>query len=184
MSNLTASQTVGPFFRFALEHPSWSDLTADGTAGEPVRIVGRVLDGDGVGVPDAMLEIWQADSHGSYDRARDFRGFGRAATDPEGRYEFQTVRPGIVPTPDGTLQAPHIALTIFARGLLHHLVTRIYFGDRHVENASDPVLASIQDATVRETLFAVPEPSGNDGVARYHFDISLQGERETAFFDF
>jgi len=188
MSNLTSSQTVGPFFKFALNRESWNDLTAGGAPGERIRIVGRVVDGDGAGVPDAMLEIWQADASGSYTPSSDFRGFGRANTDDDGRFEFHTVRPGAVAGPGpGLVQAPHIALTVFARGLLHHLITRVYFGDRADDNARDPVLTSIADPAARASLIAPREPpsgaaaSGEPPVFR--FDVILQGERETAFFD-
>jgi protocatechuate 3,4-dioxygenase alpha subunit len=188
MSTLTSSQTVGPFFKFALNHESWNDLTANGPPGERIRIVGRVLDGDGAGVPDAMLEIWQADASGSYAPSSAFRGFGRANTDGDGRFEFVTVRPGAVAGPGpGSTQAPHIALTVFARGLLHHLITRVYFGDRPDDNARDPVLTSIEDPTARATLIAPREPSSGEAVPGeppvFRFDVILQGERETAFFD-
>lgn len=184
MAKLTASQTVGPFFKYALERRAWSDLTTDGAAGEQIRIAGRVLDGDGIGVPDAMLELWQANAAGSYGRDPNFRGFGRAGTDDDGHYEFRTVRPGAVPGAGGVLQAPHVALTIFARGLLHHVVTRVYFDDLTDENARDPVLASIADPAVRDTLIAVrEEPPVGRRLPVYRFNVILQGERETAFFD-
>jgi protocatechuate 3,4-dioxygenase alpha subunit len=183
MSNLTSSQTVGPFFKFALDHPRWNDLTADGAAGERIRIAGRVLDGDGAGVPDALLEIWQAGPSGSYAADPAFRGFGRVGTDDDGRFEFVTVRPGAVPGPAGVAQAPHVALTVFARGLLHHLITRIYFDDRADDNARDPVLTSIADPAARGTLIAAREPSAPGEPALFRFNVILQGERETAFFD-
>jgi protocatechuate 3,4-dioxygenase alpha subunit len=180
---LTSSQTVGPFFKFALDHPAWSDLTRDGAAGERIRLIGRVLDGDGIGVPDALLEIWQAGADGSYARDPNFRGFGRASTDDDGRFAFVTVRPGAVPAPGGGLQAPHVAIAVFARGLLHHLITRAYFSDRAAENARDPVLSAIEDAGVRETLVAVRDPETAGEPAAFRFNVVLQGERETAFFD-
>jgi protocatechuate 3,4-dioxygenase alpha subunit len=183
MSNITASQTVGPFFKFALDHPGWSDLTRDGAPGEHLILAGRVLDGDGVGVPDALLELWGAGPDGSYEPIPGFRGFGRVATDPDGRYAFRTVRPGAVPGPGGTRQAPHLALAVFARGLLHHLITRAYFDDRAEDNARDPVLTSIADPAVRATLLAAREPGSDNEPATFRFDIVLQGERETAFFD-
>jgi len=188
MSNLTSSQTVGPFFKFALNHESWNDLTSGGAPGERIRIVGRVVDGDGTGVPDAMLEIWQADASGNYAPGPAFRGFGRANTDEDGRFEFVTVRPGAVAgSGPGLVQAPHIALTVFARGLLHHLITRVYFGDRADDNARDPVLTSIADPAVRATLIASREPASEQaapgGPPVFRFDVILQGERETAFFD-
>jgi protocatechuate 3,4-dioxygenase alpha subunit len=182
MPELTASQTVGPFFKFALDHPAWNDLTGGGAAGERITIAGRVLDGDGVGVPDAMLELWQANAAGSYERDPNFRGFGRASTDEDGRFAFHTIRPGTVPGP-GAPQAPHVTLTVFARGLLHHLITRVYFDDRADENARDPVLASIADPAARATLIATRDTGAPAEAAAFRFDVVLQGERETAFFD-
>jgi protocatechuate 3,4-dioxygenase, alpha subunit len=181
----TASQTIGPFFREGLTRPAWSDLTRDGVDGEPVRIEGTVRDGDGAPVPDALLEIWQADARGRYAHPEDaapvagerlFRGFGRACTDPDGRYWFRTIVPGQV-----AAQAPHVNLSVFARGLLKRVVTRIYFSDRDAENARDPVLASISDETARRTLIAAREEH-EGGVPVYRFDVTLQGEGETAFF--
>lgn len=188
----TASQTAGPFFRFALDHPEWNDLTSGGRAlGETIRIEGRVLDGDGAPMPDALVEIWQANAAGRYDHAEDkqdkaldphFRGFGRCPTNEDGRYRFTTIRPGSVPGRGNTLQAPHINLTIFARGLLKHLTTRIYFSDSEVANERDPVLNAIEDTAARRTLLAMPV--GNDGpVTTYRFDIIVQGNGETVFFD-
>jgi protocatechuate 3,4-dioxygenase alpha subunit len=191
VSPSTASQTAGPFFKFALDHPAWADLTADGPLGERVRIVGHVVDGDGAPLPDALLEIWQANAAGKYahpadtqDRPLDenFRGFGRSCTDDDGRYAFTTVVPGIVPDAAGAPQAPHINVSIFARGLLKRLVTRIYFGDRSAENARDPLLCSIGDPAIRATLVAARE-SGDGGLAAYRFNIVLQGANETAFLD-
>jgi protocatechuate 3,4-dioxygenase, alpha subunit len=172
----TPSQTIGPFFAPALG-PGRTDLTGDGARGEAITISGRVLDGDGQPVPDAMLEIWQADAQGRYG-GDGFSGFGRALTDAHGGYSFTTIMPGRVEGPGGTLQAPHVCLTIFARGLLRQLSTRIYFaGDP--ANDGDPVLASISDPSARRTLLAQAE-----GASRaYRFDVILQGENETAFFD-
>jgi len=143
-----------------------------------------VLDGDGAPVDDAVLEIWQADAEGRYDHPDDgrpadprFRGFGRALTDEAGRYRFVTIRPGRVPGPDGAPQAPHVNLTVFARGLLKQLTTRIYFADEP-SNQGDPVLAGIADPAARNSLLAVR------GGAGYRFDVVLQGKGETAFFDF
>jgi protocatechuate 3,4-dioxygenase alpha subunit len=193
VSATTASQTVGPFFKYALEHPAWADLTADGPAGERVRIAGRVLDGDGEPVPDAMLEIWQANAAGKYAHADDtqdrpldphFRGFGRACTDDAGHYAFSTIVPGAVPDARGVPQAPHVNVSIFARGLLKRLVTRVYFGDRAEANATDPLLQSIADPAVRATLVATRETvSASNGLPTYTFDIVLQGANETAFLD-
>ena len=188
----TASQTVGPFFSFGLDHPAWSDLTQGGkAAGETIVIEGRVLDGDRAPVPDALIEIWQANAAGKYDHPEDrqekpgdrhFHGFGRSATDGEGRYRFKTLRPGAVPGRGNTLQAPHINVTVFARGLLKHLVTRLYFADSGAANDSDPVLSTIDDLAARRTLLASPQ-AGERGARVYRFDIVLQGDGETVFFD-
>ena len=189
---LTGSQTVGPFFSPALlrEGARRNVLTRPETAGERIRIEGSVLDGDGVPVPDAMVEIWQANAHGRYNHPADqgpaeldssFLGFGRSGTEEDGSYWFETVRPGPVPfdAERQRLQAPHICVTVFARGLLNHLVTRLYFEDEPT-NAGDPVLQRVPDHR-RATLLARREP----GSARvvYRFDIVLQGAGETAFFN-
>jgi len=186
----TASQTAGPYFAVGLTRPELADLTHGGKAkGERIVIEGQVRDGDGAPIPDAMIEIWQADAAGKYahpedkqDKAGDanFTGFGRALTDKDGRYRFTTIRPGPVPGRGNALQAPHIAVTVFARGLLKHLVTRLYFADLASANASDPVLSAIEDRAARQTLLARPV---NAAVATYRFDVVLQGEGETAFFD-
>ena len=191
------SQTVGPFFHLGLDRPEWSDLTAGNPQGTPLgeRIVieGRVLDGDGAPVPDALIELWQANAAGRYahpdDRQTDkpldpnFRGFGRVATDAEGRFRFTTIKPGPVPGRGNSLQAPHINVLLFSRGLLIHLHTRIYF-EREAANAADPLLSSIEDAKVRGTLMARRERSDQGGSpARYRFDIIMQGENETAFLE-
>ena len=192
---LTPSQTVGPFFKYGLTPDGqydWNDaftnnlVTAD-TSGERIRIEGRVFDGDGKSVPDCMLEIWQADASGNFADPKDkralpnskFRGFGRCGTDPNGDYAFDTIKPGIVPDPDGKPQAPHLLLAIFARGMLLHNYTRIYF-DGEAGNAADPVMALVP-ADRRATLIATRENSG--GRAVYRFDIRLQGDDETVFFD-
>ncbi|MGQ0663171.1 MAG: protocatechuate 3,4-dioxygenase subunit alpha [Pseudomonadota bacterium] len=187
----TASQTVGPFFHGALDRPGWSDLAGAGAAGQRIRIEGRVLDGDGAPVVDAVLEIWQANAAGRYDHPEDtqekpldpnFRGFGRVCTNAEGWYRFTTVRPGPVPGRGNALQAPHINVSIFARGLLKRLVTRIYFADQP-SNQTDPVLSAIEDQAVRRSLLADRKDGGEREPIAYEFDIVLQGERETAFFD-
>lgn len=184
----TASQTIGPFFRVALEHPAWSDLIQAGTRGEPVRLEGVVYDGDRAPVPDALLELWQPDAAGRFAHPGDprpdpsdsrFRGFGRTCTDHAGRFAFRTVVPGAVPAPDGGVRAPHANLSIFARGLLKRLVTRIYFSDHAAQNAGDPLLSAIADDARRRTLIAARSESG--GVVAYRFDIVLQGDRETVF---
>ena len=183
----TPSQTVGPFFHLGLDRPEWGDLTRSNPAGEKIAIAGRVLDGDGAAVPDAMIELWQANAAGRYNHPEDrqddkpldpnFRGFGRVATDSEGRFRMVTIKPGPVPGRGNALQAPHINIAIFARGMLIHLYTRIYFAD-DPRNAADPLLSSIEDAAVRATLLARPAEAGV-----WHFDIVLQGENETAFLD-
>ncbi|MBI3249132.1 MAG: protocatechuate 3,4-dioxygenase subunit alpha [Deltaproteobacteria bacterium] len=185
----TPSQTVGPFFSKALLHEGGNDLAARGAAGQPVVITGRVLDGDGAPVSDALVEIWQANAAGRYDHPDDtrdlptdphFSGFGRAGTDAQGNFRFRTIKPGPVPGTDSSLQAPHIVVSVFARGLLKRLVTRLYFPDEPL-NAHDPVLASVPDATRRTTLIARSTDGASTLVLR--FDIVLQGDNETVFFD-
>ena len=169
----TPSQTVGPYFAIGMCRTPAAALLAPDGAGA-VRIVGRVLDGAGQAVDDAVVEIWQAGQDGRYGGAG-FRGFGRCGTDPAGRFEFVTVKPGAVAGPGGSRQAPHIAAHVFSRGLLKHLLTRVYFPDEEAANAGDPVLSSLTPED-RATLVAVPE----DGALR--FDIHLQGDRQTVFF--
>ena len=185
----TPSQTVGSFFHDALDRPGWADLTAAGASGDKIRVEGRVLDGDRAPVSDAFLEIWQANAAGRYAHPEDdqdkpldprFRGFGRVFTDADGRYGFATIRPGRVAGNGNTLQAPHINVAIFARGLLKQLTTRIYFADQHAANETDPVLNAIEDAAIRRTLLAAPLTGA---IPTYSFDIILQGEGETAFFE-
>lgn len=191
---MTPSQTIGPFFHRALLHEGWNDLGARGAAGMRVVIEGRVLDGDGAPVGDAMLEIWQANAASRYDHHEDlqkgsrperpidpnFHGFGRTATSPEGRFRLRTVKPGPVPGSGDDLQAPHINVSIFARGLLKRLVTRIYFPDEPL-NEADPLLSALPPGR-RATLIArVVE---RDEAERFlHFDIVLQGDDETVFLD-
>ena len=188
---LSPSQTVGPFFHDCLLRPDArrNVLVQPETAGERIRIEGRVLDGDGVGVPDALVEIWQANSHGRYRHPADtrgaaaldprFTGFGRSGTDDAGRYWFETIRPGAVPFDDTRMQAPHVCVMVFARGLLNHLVTRLYFADEPA-NETDPALGRVP-AERRGTLMARPETV--DGRTLYRWDIILQGAGETAFFN-
>jgi protocatechuate 3,4-dioxygenase alpha subunit len=178
---LTPSQTIGPFHSIELPVPGGGHVVPAATEGA-VRIAGRVIDGNGEPVGDALLEMWQADSSGRYhhDEAAGpvgaTPGFGRVATAADGSYELWTVKPGPVPGPDGTTQAPHILVSVFARGLLDHLVTRIYFPDEDEANADDPVLALVSDPAARSTLVAAADGDG------LRFDIHLQGERETVFF--
>jgi protocatechuate 3,4-dioxygenase alpha subunit len=188
MPGQTPSQTVGPFFHFSLCRPGAETLVGPDTKGERLEIVGRVLDGDGAPVPDALIEIWQANADGRYahpddDQAKPldpaFRGFGRCASDADGRFRFATIRPGRVPGRGNTLQAPHVNVGLFARGLLRRLVTRIYFDDTP-ENAEDPVLALVPDPARRATLLA-KRVAGDTPV--YRFDIVLQGRGETVFFE-
>jgi len=187
---VTPTQTVGPFFHPCLLRPDAviTTLIKPETEGTRIRIEGRVLDGDGLPVDDAMVEIWQANHYGRYRHPLDHRplpldptfiGFGRTGTDEEGRYWFETIKPGVVPFDDQQDQAPHILVMVFARGLLNHVVTRIYFEDEPA-NASDPILQRVPEER-RGTLIARREEV--DGSVVYRFDIRLQGEGETVFFD-
>jgi protocatechuate 3,4-dioxygenase, alpha subunit len=189
-SSLTSSQTVGPFFAPALlrEDARRNVLTRPETVGERIRIAGRVLDGDGIPVPDAMVEIWQANAHGRYHHPTDvgpapldpsFLGFGRSGTVEHGSYWFETIKPGPVAFDGERMQAPHICVTVFSRGLLNHLVTRLYFEDEPT-NAEDPVLGCVPNDR-RATLLARRDPGG--ATTAYRFDIILQGANETAFFN-
>jgi protocatechuate 3,4-dioxygenase alpha subunit len=190
MSELTPSQTVGPFFHISLTTDAalLTDLVGPDTPGERIVIEGTVKDGEGAPLPDAMVEIWQADAAGHYnpppeghDKPVDggFGGFGRAATDPDGRFRFSTIKPGPVPGRGNTLQAPHISVALFARGLLKELRTRLYFADE-AANDSDPVLALVpQERRGTITAKRLDRPEG----AVYRFDIVLQGDGETVFFD-
>lgn len=187
---LTASQTVGPFFGPALlrEDARRHILVRPETVGERIRIEGRVLDGDGLPIPDAMVEIWQANAHGRYHHPADqgsapldpsFTGYGRSGTDEDGRYWFETIKPGPVPFDEQQMQAPHICVIVFARGLLNHVVTRLYFEDEPA-SADDAVLRCVPEER-RMTLLARRE--AGDQVPLYRFDIILQGAHETAFFN-
>jgi protocatechuate 3,4-dioxygenase, alpha subunit len=179
---LTPSQTVGPYYSIGLTWEDGSFVVPEGTPGA-FRIRGRVLDGEGELVPDAIVESWQADPEGRYNHpddprgaeAGDFRGFARAPTHPDGQFVIHTVKPGPVPGPDGSTQAPHLEVSVFARGLLNRVVTRIYFADEGERNAADPVLQSVPEER-RASLLAQPSEDG------YRFDVHLQGEGETVFF--
>jgi protocatechuate 3,4-dioxygenase alpha subunit len=182
----TPPQTVGPFFHGSLLAQPRTTIAPTDASGERIRIEGRVLDGEGAPVTDAIVEVWQADAEGRYrhpaDDRRDglsegFVGFGRSGTDGEGRYVFETVRPGRVPGPDGAWQAPHLDVLVFARGLLDRLATRLYFEGDDV--ASDPFLRTVPGER-RATLIATLQ--GGDG-RRYRHDLVLQGDSETVFFD-
>jgi protocatechuate 3,4-dioxygenase, alpha subunit len=180
------SQTVGPYFHIGLAWKFGADVAPPGVAGERIEIAGRILDGEGRPVPDAMIETWQADAEGRYPHPEDprspevdprFRGFGRWPTDAAGAFRIATVKPGRVPGPDGRLQAPHLVCLVFMRGLLRHLVTRIYLpGDP--ANREDPVL-SLVEPDRRATLVARPGAAAGS----FSWDVVLQGEAETVFFD-
>ncbi len=188
-TRLTPSQTVGPFFGPALVRAGAERIVNEAARGERIVIKGRVLDGDGVPVPDAMIEIWQANAEGRYDHPEDkqeklldpnFHGFGRSGTGSSGEYEFHTIKPGPVAGEGGTLQPPHINVCVFARGLLHHLMTRIYFPDESEANAADFIL-NLVDPKRRASLIARDTAESHPRVLR--FDIVLQGDNETVFFD-
>lgn len=171
----TPSQTIGPFFHDSLLERDLTELVSPDKP-HAIRIGGAVYDGAGDPVPDAMIEVWQADAAGRYG-SEDLSGFGRSGTDANGKFSFVTVKPGPVSGPDGSLQAPHVNVSVFARGLLKRVVTRVYFPDEEA-NAADPVLSLIEDQALRETLVADDEGDGS-----YRFDVHLQGEGQTAFFD-
>ena len=187
---ITPSQTAGPYFayaltpagRYAISDLATNDLVTDDAVGERITVEGRVIDGDGELVTDAMLELWQADGKGRYPGADPalsnarFKGFGRCECDAEGRYSFRTVKPGRVAGPNGESQAPHINVGVFARGILRRLFTRIYF-EGEAGNDSDPILTLVP-AEARPTLIA-----RRKGEHAYLFDIRLQGENETVFFE-
>ena len=181
----TPSQTVGPFYSFGLEWEDGPFAVPAGTEGA-IRVSGRLLDGLGHPVPDGLIETWQADPDGRFAHPDDprgavewdgFRGFARTPTDGHGNWSVLTLKPGPVPGPGGVAQAPHIAVSVFARGLLARLVTRIYFGDEEAANAADPVLRSLRGGDEeRATLIAASVDGG------YRLDIHLQGPDETVFF--
>jgi protocatechuate 3,4-dioxygenase, alpha subunit len=185
----TPSQTVGPFYSIGLTSKTMNVLATDATEGQRIRIEGQVFDGDGKPIPDAMVEIWQANSYGRYNHPDDkqekpldaaFTGWGRSGTDDNCLYSFETIKPGPVPGADGTVQAPHINVVVFARGMLLHACTRLYFADEPA-NQNDSVLNSIKNKKRRGTLIA--SPGMENGKTVYRFDIRLQGENETVFFD-
>lgn len=204
MSEITPSQTVGPFFAYGLTPKgrnkwdpngtySWKETAGDNlitpdATGQKIHIEGCISDGDGLPINDAMLEIWQADSQGRYLHARGqaprpnakFTGFGRSATDRQGMFGFDTIKPGAVMGADGKPQAPHIVFCIFSRGMLRQVYTRLYFSDEAAANAADPILALVP-ADRRGTLIAHKQPG--EGVPVYRFDIRVQGDNETVFFD-
>jgi protocatechuate 3,4-dioxygenase alpha subunit len=185
----TTSQTVGPFFRIGCRWLHQDNLAGEGIAGERVTIYGRVLDGDGIPVPDAMLEVWQANSYGKYAHPEDtqdkpleraFTGFGRVAVDLEGAFRFTTIKPGPVPGPDGKDQAPHLAISLFMRGLLKRLTTRMYFPNDG-RNASDAILNMVDPARRSSLIAKSVLMSGRAG--QLEWNVILQGTHETVFFD-
>jgi protocatechuate 3,4-dioxygenase alpha subunit len=185
-SGSSPSQTVGPYFHIGLAWRFHGEIAPPGVAGERIEITGSVLDGDGRPVPDAMLETWQADAEGRYPHPEDprsgevdprFRGFGRWPTDAAGAFRIATVKPGRVRGPDGRPQAPHLVCFVFMRGLLRHLVTRLYFPD-DAANREDPVL-SLVEPDRRATLVARPGAAAGT----FAWDVVLQGAAETVFFD-
>jgi len=183
----TTSQTVGPFFRIGLDLLSRDNLVGEGVSGERVTVQGRIFDGDGIPVDDAFLEIWQANAHGKYDHQEDtqdkplesgFKGYGRVITSGDGRFRFVTIKPGPVPGPEGKDQAPHLAVSVFMRGLMKRLVTRIYFPD-DARNEKDPILNLVEPSR-RSTLIA-RKTAGSPGTLEWN--VVLQGQDETVFFD-
>jgi protocatechuate 3,4-dioxygenase alpha subunit len=181
----TPSQTAGPYLHLGLTDKwSCSRVAGDGVKGERIWLTVRVLDGEGAPVPDAMIELWQADSEGNYKYPDDsadgiaFGGFGRLATAEDGSCTFETIRPGSVPGPGATVQSPHINVSILGRGILKRLSTRLYFAGEP-SNAADPVLALVPEVR-RATLLAQPDAARAD---HWTFDIHLRGESETVFFD-
>ena len=189
---LTPSQTVGPFFHDCLmrEDARCDVLVSGTTEGKRIRVEGRVLDGDGAGVPDAVIEIWQANHHGRYNHPSDtrdlpldpaFTGYGRIATQGDGKFCFTTIKPGPVPFDRRRMQAPHISVAVLGRGLLNHLYSRIYFEEEQLTSV-DPVLQRIPPER-RQTLVARRVSNEPGGEAVYRFDIVLQGANETVFLE-
>ena len=178
----TPAQTVGPFLSLGLAWPDGPRVVDSGAPGA-IRLGGHLLDGNGEPVGDGMIETWQADPDGGLPQAGEaglgpsaFRGFGRCLTGASGAWEIVTLKPGPLPAPGGLTEAPHLDVSVFARGLLHRLVTRIYFADEETANAADPVLSALPHDAARATLLATPTGGG------YRFDIHLQGPHETVFF--
>jgi protocatechuate 3,4-dioxygenase, alpha subunit len=182
----TGNQTVGPYLHIGLTWLVTREIAGRGVKGERVTVVGRLLDGDGAGVGDGLIEIWQANAQGKYAHPEDrqkkgldkrFRGFGRIPTEADGGFRFTTIRPGAVPGPGGKAQAPHLVVSVFMRGMLKHLATRMYFPGEPA-NGADPILQLVPAAR-RATLIA--QKSGKRAL---RWDINLQGRAETVFFDF
>lgn len=188
---LTPSQTAGPFFAIGLPWADGPYVVPEGTPGA-ITISGRVLDGAGAPVTDALVETWQAGPDGRFAHPDDprsggeaagFRGFGRCPTDAAGRYCVMTLRPGRLPSAGGGWEAPHLDVSVFARGLLDRVVTRIYFPDEEEANLADPVLRTIADPGRRATLIAAAQPGQPGQPGEFRFDIRLQGRQETVFFE-
>ena len=183
----TAHQTVGPYLHIGLTWLNTDRIAAPGVPGERVSIQGRLLDGDGVGVGDGMIEVWQANAQGKYAHPEDtqkksldpgFKGFGRIPTNSKGAFRFSTIKPGSVPGPDGVAQAPHLVIAVFMRGTLNHLATRSYLPGEPA-NAKDPILALVPPAR-RATLLAKKRPGRKSA---FEWNVVLQGKGETVFFD-
>ncbi len=184
--HVTPSQTVGPYFHYALPYAGGETLTNEATLGTRVTIEGRLIDGNDLPVGDGLIEIWQANSQGRFHHPEDtqekqldpnFNGFGRTYTDADGWFRFQTIKPGQTPGPAGASQSPHINISVLGRGILKRLATRLYFGDE-AANETDPILALVP-AERRATLIAERQGDGSS----YRLDIRLQGENETVFFE-
>lgn len=185
MSGITPSQTVGPYFGIMVRGRNECRQVTDATAGAHIVIEGRVVDGVGNAIPDALVEIWQADANGRYQHPDDpgsppadphFSGYGWAHTRGNGGFRFETVKPGRVAAPDGSEQAPHVLVSVMSRGILTRFITRIYFDDEP-SNEDDPILALVPEER-RQTLLA-----RHVGEGRYEFNLVMQGEGETVFFD-
>lgn len=186
----TPSQTVGPFFHYGLvEKGDENIIVTDATKGKRILLKGQVTDGNGEPVSDAMIEVWQADQNGYFNHPADpnqskadpnFRGFGRAPTNAEGIYTFKTIKPGQVAYDDSQMQAPHVSVRVFSRGMLIHAYTRLYFSDEAEANKDDVVLNLVPEDR-RETLIALKEDTGD--LPTYCFNIALQGDNETVFFE-
>jgi protocatechuate 3,4-dioxygenase alpha subunit len=185
MSGITPSQTVGPYFDIMVRGRAECRQVSDATAGTRIVIEGQLFDGNGNVIPDALVETWQADASGRYRHPEDagadaadpaFNGYGWAHTRADGGFRFETIKPGPVAAPDGGGQAPHIVVSVMARGILTRFVTRIYFDDEPT-NAQDPILAHVP-ADRRPTLIA-----RHAGDGRYLFNLVMQGAGETVFFD-
>ena len=176
----SASQTLGPFYNYALKHGNENDLTEGGAHGPAITVSGKLYDGEGNARRDFLMEWWQADAGGNYAASRDatFRGFGRCVTAPDGSFTFKTIKPGAVPFEGNSWQAPHAALAIFGPGLMRRLVTRVYFADE--DNSACPVLGAVPEA--RRSLLTAQQ----DGDGVYRLDIRMNGSdgsAETPFFD-